>query len=142
MKEISTKPYLIRAIYEWCSDCGHTPYLTVKVDAQTRVPQLPPGRYEYAVEGWFGEQQMEPWSSELAVADTSLSNAPARRIVYSSRPTDDGYRFVYSALWRGDGRLARAEWKNRGRMPGSCVVKVDGERVGGELGDGTRITIG
>ena len=39
MKEISTKPYLIRAIYEWCSDCGHTPYLTVKVDAQTRVPQ-------------------------------------------------------------------------------------------------------
>ena len=64
------------------------------------------------------------------------------RFVYSSRPTDDGYRFVYSALWRGDGRLARAEWKNRGRMPGSCVVKVDGERVGGELGDGTRITVG
>ena len=27
-----------RAIYEWCSDSGLTPYLSVKVDAQTRVP--------------------------------------------------------------------------------------------------------
>jgi stringent starvation protein B len=37
-KERSTKPYLIRAIYEWCTDSGLTPYLSVKVDAQTRVP--------------------------------------------------------------------------------------------------------
>ena len=38
MAELSTKPYLIRAIYEWCADCGFTPYLNVKVDANTRVP--------------------------------------------------------------------------------------------------------
>ena len=38
MPELSTKPYLIRAIYEWCADCGFTPYLNVKVDANTRVP--------------------------------------------------------------------------------------------------------
>src|SRR5258705_7376146 len=37
-KERSTRPYLIRAIYEWCSDSGLTPYLSVKVSAQTRVP--------------------------------------------------------------------------------------------------------
>ncbi|MGH8619271.1 MAG: ClpXP protease specificity-enhancing factor [Burkholderiales bacterium] len=37
-KERSTKPYLIRALYEWCTDSGLTPYLTVKVDANTRVP--------------------------------------------------------------------------------------------------------
>ena len=37
-KERSTRPYLIRAIYEWCSDSGLTPYLSVKVDARTRVP--------------------------------------------------------------------------------------------------------
>jgi stringent starvation protein B len=34
----STKPYLIRAIYEWCTDNGYTPYLAVVVDASTRVP--------------------------------------------------------------------------------------------------------
>ncbi len=35
----STKPYLIRAIHEWCTDQGFTPYLAVKVDATTRVPR-------------------------------------------------------------------------------------------------------
>ena len=38
MPERSTKPYLIRAIHEWCTDSGYTPYLSVKVDENTRVP--------------------------------------------------------------------------------------------------------
>ena len=39
MSEQSAKPYLLRAICEWCADNGLTPYLAVKVDAQTKVPQ-------------------------------------------------------------------------------------------------------
>jgi stringent starvation protein B len=38
MAERSTKPYLIRAIHEWCSDSNFTPYISVRVDANTRVP--------------------------------------------------------------------------------------------------------
>ncbi len=38
MSQPSTKPYLIRAIYEWCVDGGFTPYLSVQVDGATRVP--------------------------------------------------------------------------------------------------------
>lgn len=38
MSELSTKPYFLRAIYEWCTDSGYTPYLAVKVDARSRVP--------------------------------------------------------------------------------------------------------
>ncbi len=38
MAETSTKPYLVRALYEWCCDNGYTPYLAVSVDADTRVP--------------------------------------------------------------------------------------------------------
>ena len=38
MSEQSAKPYLIRAICEWCGDNGLTPYLAVKVNSQTRVP--------------------------------------------------------------------------------------------------------
>jgi stringent starvation protein B len=34
----STKPYLLRALYEWCVDNGFTPYVSVMVDARTRVP--------------------------------------------------------------------------------------------------------
>jgi stringent starvation protein B len=39
MSETSTKPYLLRAIYEWCTDNGYTPYLAVMVDEKTHVPR-------------------------------------------------------------------------------------------------------
>jgi len=38
MSTVSTKPYLLRAIWEWCVDQGFTPYLAALVDGQTRVP--------------------------------------------------------------------------------------------------------
>lgn len=39
MQETSTKPYFIRALYEWCTDNGYTPYITVAVTPRVRVPQ-------------------------------------------------------------------------------------------------------
>ena len=38
MNEIPTKPYLLRALFEWCVDNGYTPHLAVKVDSRTQVP--------------------------------------------------------------------------------------------------------
>ena len=38
MSTVSTKPYLLRAIWEWCVDQGFTPYLATLVDENTRVP--------------------------------------------------------------------------------------------------------
>lgn len=38
MSEIATKPYLLRALYEWCVDNGYTPHVAVKVDSKTQVP--------------------------------------------------------------------------------------------------------
>lgn len=35
---LSTRPYLVRAIYEWCVDAGFTPHILVQVDEHTRVP--------------------------------------------------------------------------------------------------------
>lgn len=37
-EQASTKPYLLRAIHEWCMDNGYTPHLLVAVTPQTRVP--------------------------------------------------------------------------------------------------------
>ena len=34
----STRPYLVRAMYEWCTDNGFTPYVAVLVDETVRVP--------------------------------------------------------------------------------------------------------
>ena len=36
---LSTRPYLIRAIFEWCVDQGTTPYLVVMVDERVMVPK-------------------------------------------------------------------------------------------------------
>jgi stringent starvation protein B len=38
MGESSTKPYLIRALHEWCTDNGYTPYIVVQVNDRTMVP--------------------------------------------------------------------------------------------------------
>ncbi|HTJ99037.1 MAG TPA: ClpXP protease specificity-enhancing factor [Bordetella sp.] len=38
MGESSTKPYLIRALHEWCTDNGYTPYVVVQVNDRTMVP--------------------------------------------------------------------------------------------------------
>ena len=38
MSEIPTRPYILRALYEWCVDNGYTPHLAVKVDSHVQVP--------------------------------------------------------------------------------------------------------
>ena len=35
----STRPYLIRALHEWCCDHGFTPYISVVADEWARVPR-------------------------------------------------------------------------------------------------------
>jgi len=35
----STRPYLLRALHDWCTDNGFTPYIAVFVDAAVQVPQ-------------------------------------------------------------------------------------------------------
>jgi stringent starvation protein B len=35
----STRPYLVRALYEWCTDHGFTPYVAVMVDETVQVPR-------------------------------------------------------------------------------------------------------
>ena len=35
----STRPYLVRALYEWCTDNGLTPYVAVMVDETVQVPR-------------------------------------------------------------------------------------------------------
>ncbi len=34
----STRPYLIRALHDWCTDNGFTPYIAVYVDSSVQVP--------------------------------------------------------------------------------------------------------
>jgi len=38
-QSVSTRPYLIRALFEWCNDNAFTPYIAVKVDPNVQVPK-------------------------------------------------------------------------------------------------------
>jgi stringent starvation protein B len=38
MAELSTKPYLVRALFDWCNDSGYTPYVAVAVGENVVVP--------------------------------------------------------------------------------------------------------
>lgn len=38
MSTLPQQPYFLRALYEWCVDSGYTPYISVRVGADTRVP--------------------------------------------------------------------------------------------------------
>jgi stringent starvation protein B len=35
----STKPYLIRSIYDWCTDSNFTPYIIAKIISGVKVPK-------------------------------------------------------------------------------------------------------
>ncbi|MDP2821965.1 MAG: ClpXP protease specificity-enhancing factor [Sulfuritalea sp.] len=64
---VSTKPYLLRAIYQWCVDQGFTPYLSVVADARTRVPR------EYVRDGRIVLNLGSEATHQLQMADGEIS---------------------------------------------------------------------
>ncbi|ACK54165.1 MAG TPA: ClpXP protease specificity-enhancing factor [Thauera aminoaromatica] len=67
MSTVSTKPYLLRAIWEWCVDQGFTPYLATLVDEDTRVP---PG---YARDGQIVLNLSPDATGQLQMANDFIS---------------------------------------------------------------------
>ena len=39
LESTTLRPYLLRALYEWCTDHGFTPYIAVVVDETVQVPR-------------------------------------------------------------------------------------------------------
>jgi len=62
----STRPYLIRALHEWCSDNGYTPHLVVAVDATVRVPR------EFVQEGQIVLNTSYEATSHLQLGNESI----------------------------------------------------------------------
>ena len=64
-----TKPYFLRALYEWCTDNGFTPYVAVAVDSTTRVPN------EYVKDGQIVLNVSFDATSNLKIGNDALSFA-------------------------------------------------------------------
>jgi stringent starvation protein B len=63
----STKPYLIRAIYDWCIDQGFTPHIAVIVDERVVVP---PG---YAQDGQIVLNLGPEATNNLALSNDAIT---------------------------------------------------------------------
>lgn len=68
---ISTKPYIVRAIHEWCVDNALTPHVVVVVNAQTRVPM-----------GYVKDGEIVLNLNDTAIKDLHIDNDA---IVFSAR---------------------------------------------------------
>ena len=73
LESTSTRPYLIRALYDWCTDNGLTPYVAVLVDESVQVPR------EYVKNGEIVLNISFDATSSLSLATTSSSSRPASR---------------------------------------------------------------
>ncbi len=62
----NTKPYLIRAIYEWCVDNHYTPYIAVSVNSNTHVPM------EYVENGEIIFNISQNAASDLIMGNDSI----------------------------------------------------------------------
>ena len=109
MAEVSTKPYFIRAIYEWCSDCGYTPYLSVKVDDRTRVPVEYVKNGEIVLNVSLNATRNLTINNEL-IQFSARFNGVSREV---SIPVDASRAFSPART----GRAPSSRWRRRRRSP-------------------------
>ena len=87
LESSSTRPYLIRALYEWCTDNGFTPYVAVQVDDSVQVPR------EYVKNGEIVLNISFDATSSLKLGNDFIEfkarfAGTAREIMRAGRPRD------------------------------------------------------
>jgi stringent starvation protein B len=63
----STKPYLVRALHEWCHENGFTPYLTVLANEHAKVPK------EFVKEGQITLNVSHEATNQFAIQNDAVS---------------------------------------------------------------------
>ena len=132
---VTTKPYLIRAIYEWCADAGLTPHLAVQVDEHTRVPR------DFVRDGQIVLNISAEATHQLALGNdeitfqTRFSGASFPVVVpvaavsaIYARENGQGMTFEVSAV-TGDGAHAELGADEAADAPATASVVSPGEEV-------------
>ena len=83
----SNKPYLIRALHQWCTDFGFTPFMAVFVDSSVEVPmefvknesdikgRLAPGALSYCfAEGLLAQSTMQKTGYAFLNMELNIEN--------------------------------------------------------------------
>lgn len=122
----ATRPYLIRALYEWCTDNGFTPYVTVVVDDSVQVPR------EYVKNGEIVLNLSFDATSSLKLGNDMIEfkarfagtardiMVPVNRVV-SIYARENGQGMAFPLLSPKGGRAAAPAAPNAGITGGSAV---------------------
>jgi stringent starvation protein B len=106
----STRPYLIRALYEWCTDNGLTPYVAVQVDETVQVPREYVKDGEIVLNVSFDATSSLKLGNDLIVFSARFAGKPReimipvdRVIAIYARENGQGMAFPRSALSSASG---------------------------------------
>jgi stringent starvation protein B len=113
LESSSTRPYLIRALYEWCTDNGFTPYVAVQVDDTVQVPREYVKNGEIVLNISFdatsslklGNDFIE-FKARFAGTAREISVPVGRVIAIYARENGQGMAFPAPAPANGDGQTA------------------------------------
>jgi len=141
--EIATKPYLLRALYEWCVDNGYTPHVAVKVDSKTQVPS------EYVKNGeitlnvapsavhklQLGNEMIE-FSARFAGVARQISVPVANVYAVYARETGHGMTFDVDAAKPATHTVAEAEPAAAKDAPGALPAPANSSEAPKKPGGG------
>ena len=105
----STRPYLVRALHEWCTDNGLTPYIAVSVDDTVQVPREYVNNGEIVLNISFDATSSLQLGNEFVVFKArfggvarEISVPVARVIAIYARENGQGMAFPAPALNNGE----------------------------------------
>lgn len=105
----STRPYLVRALHEWCTDNGLTPYIAVSVDDTVEVPREYVNNGEIVLNISFDATSSLQLGNEFVVFKARFGGVAreitvpvARVIAIYARENGQGMAFPAPALNNGE----------------------------------------
>ncbi len=131
MSELSTKPYFLRAIYEWCTDSGYTPYLAVKVDTRSRVPMEFVRSGEIVLNISFGatsnlkmESDFVSFSARFGGVSRQISVAVESVMAIYAHENGQGMAFEPQASQTDQAAITPHQDSNAGNTAGDVVKNI------------------
>lgn len=134
----STRPYLLRAMYEWCTDNGYTPYIAAYVDETVQVPREHVKNNEIVLNISMDATSSLKLGNEFVEFKARFSGSAREIMVPIDRviaiyARENGQGMAFPAP-QGQGTTARSETS----LPESkmqVVTKKTGEKVGITVGE-------
>jgi len=139
IESTSTRPYLIRALYEWCTDNSLTPYVAVQVDDSVQVPREYVKNGEIVLNISFDATSSLSLGNELIEFTARFAGTPReikvpidRVTAVYARENGQGMAFPPSPPSTKDGVIAKAQPPATAIAPRARLRDTSQEQAGSD----------